>query len=472
MSDGWSHVSRASSALGGCKHKAESDTGSNAPSNNPVKAFRDSFKGTGSDEGGNMPHHNGGESRSSLVNDLERANASPANTGTTNVTHGEQSNIHLEEDHSFFLQELARLQGCFQASSRPDSQNKFETDNVSGLTPSGAGMNRQIGGPLELPMKTYKAAGGLDGMALSRDRYTVRPSHSSSANSPVFEKIQPDLPASYIRDASTDHLTKQKTNFQRATVETESEPHRSPPASVRWDKSVWHGGNCDCWDCRGLYGNSSRNSPVQELKKIKDVDAWGNPLSRDWGNVSHGSCGKISNGDWSDHPPLRGRLGAAPVSRDGNNTGWRNEVQQGNLNFTSDRATEVRRYCDWCGALYGWCDCDEVARHEEKTQKINSSRRGWEDDDDLPSLFSKRYPKFKLESDGSVDGGEWGKPSPRSGNNEYSHANQAAHAIAAKPVYSHTDVRAGAGGACNTVNNASYVPAQQPVGVHPDMAAW
>ena len=287
----------------------------------------------------------------------------------------------------------------------------------------------------EVAMAAYNAAVGS---LVTPQDYSAPDSSPALSNFNTDTYRQPNLASQNNLAAAGNEDKKLNPIFKRATVETESEPGPSPPASVKGSDLSWDGlwcsncglssWNCSCSDYRLLNENDSCDSPVQEPKTTKNNASWSRKSSVGWGSP----------------PPRRDGWGVASVSLDGDGGGWGKPTP-----------TEIRRYCNGCGASVGWCGCDEIASRGREDQKVSTSGN---------SLARSRSLTFKNSvfrpwSECSEDAGDRTSAAKHPGNSIIGNA------VPPHAAYSYANYLAGAGGAYNASYNATNLPNQQPAGI-------
>ena len=268
----------------------------------------------------------------------------------------------------------------------------------------------------EVAMAAYNAAVGS---LVTPQDYSAPDSSPALSNFNTDTYRQPNLASQNNLAAAGNEDKKLNPIFKRATVETESEPGPSPPASVKESDLGWDGlwcSNCDysSWNCAcadycGLNENDSCGSPVQEPKATKTNEGWG----------------RKSSVSWESSPPRRDGWGPTP------------------------------RYCNRCGASAGWCDCDETASRGREDQKMGTSGNS------LARSISTsfRNPVFRAWSECSEDAGDRASAAKHPGNS------MIGNAVPPHAAYSYANYLAGAGGAYNANHNAMNLPSQQPAGL-------
>ena len=511
MSDDWSRVS---SALGGYKYRADCNTRSETPSNISLaeaNAMRDSFKGNGSDDGDSTFLRNGGGDKSTIANDLVRTNASDAEsdiyvigsrpasqkqdrtttipgftapksdmngqseiptilrppgisqqasptynaaTFQLNSPYGfkprdqnapkrplEPYSMYFEWMYPKIQQEINEHPDRFiiKASGWPMHASRIATNRWNAMTPD---QKAPFDIAYQAKLKNYEVAmaayNAAVGSLVTPQDYSAPDSSPALSNFNTDTYRQSNLASQNNLAAAGNEDKKLNPILKRATVETESEPGPSLPASVKGSDLSWDGlwcsncglssWNCICSDYRVLNENDSCDSPVQEPKTTKNNASWSRKSSVGWGSP----------------PPRRDGWGVASVSLDGDGGGWGKPTP-----------TEIRRYCNGCGASVGWCGCDEIASRGREDQKMSTSGNSLARSRSL----TFKNPVFRSWSECSEDAGDRASAATHPGNS------MIGNAVPPHAAYSYANYLAGAGGAYNASYNATNLPNQQPAGI-------
>ena len=344
--------------------------------------------------------------------------------------------IYFEAMHPKIRQEMNEHPDCFvDAQGVPMyafqvTMNRWNAMTLDQQEPYKAAYRAALEN-YEVAMAAYKAAIGSDDTTVTPQGYSAPDSFQALRYSSTYPYTEPNLASQNNLAAAGNEDKKLHPIFKRATVETESEPGPSPPASVKGSDLSWDGlwcsncglslWNCSCSDYRVLNENDSCDSPVQEPKTTKNSGGW----------VRKSSVGRGSPS------PRRDGWGAASVSSDGDTGGWGSEnPHEERLKPTP---TGIRRYCNRCGASVGWCDCDEIAS------------RGRED-------LTFRNPVFRPWSECSEDAGDRASATKHPANS------MIGNAVPPHIGYSYANYLAGAGGVYNASHNAMNLP-RQPAGI-------
>ena len=472
--------------------------------------MRDSFKGNGSDDGDSTFLRNGGGDKSTIANDLVRTNASDAESDiyvigsrpasqkqdrTTTIPgftapksdmNGQSDipailpppsisqqasptyksgtfqlnspyrptlhdpnapkrplgpfSIYFEAMHPKIRQEMNEHPDCFvDAQGVPMyafqvTMNRWNAMTLDQQEPYKAAYRAALEN-YEVAMAAYKAAIGSDDTTVTPQGYSAPDSFQALRYSSTYPYTEPNLASQNNLAAAGNEDKKLNPIFKRATVETESEPGPSPPASVKGSDLSWDGlwcsncglssWNCSCSDYRLLNENDYCYSPVQEPKTTKNNASWSRKSSVGWGSP----------------PPRRDGWGVASVSLDGDGGGWGKPTP-----------TEIRRYCNGCGASVGWCGCDEIASRGREDQKMSTSGNSLARSRSL----TFKNPVFRPWSECSEDAGDRTSAAKHPGNSIIGNA------VPPHAAYSYANYLAGAGGAYNASYNATNLPNQQP----------